>query len=62
MFSGMRGCRDEGEEAGRGDVTCPDGDRMEDLGEGWTRPLLRMGEGARGDAERQPGPSPRCAP
>lgn len=36
----------------------PEGDRMEDLREGWTRLLLGMEEGAGADAERQPGLSP----
>lgn len=44
-----------GDQAGRGDVSCQQGDRREDLGEMVVEAIAGMGYGAGGGAERQPG-------
>lgn len=53
-----------GDQAGRGDVSCQQGDRREDLGEMVVEAIAGMGYGAGGGAEAawQPGPRLHCAP
>lgn len=55
LFGMGEACRDMGDQAVRGDVSCQQGDRREDLGERVVEAIAGTGYGAGDGAERQPG-------